>query len=342
MILNTWMESIRRHETVAYFLFTYAFSGTRWKAFDRLYLGGQIVALPFIMLGIFGPGRMSILLSAVINPEPRQNSRKTSVIAFIVAWLPATLLITMDQVQNEGRSASLLTVAVSAVAALMPAFVVASAFSTVPSIRRHLASLVKPKGSPGYYLLGLLLFAAMWSLGIPNSRALGLQVTQREFPAAAASIGLVGAVALDFFYNLLPNGLSEEPGWCGFALPRLQARHSPLFASFVLWVFWAIWHAPAYFGGFAAQSPADTLVEWVLMLPVTIIFTWFYNRAKGSLLVTVLLHPAMNTTAHFLPITVGGIILLGFFVVFAVVRDRMWQRLSVGGNAPSDGTPGGR
>jgi membrane protease YdiL (CAAX protease family) len=221
-------------------------------------------------------------------------------------------------------------VAVSAVAALIPAFVVSSVFCTVPGVRRHLASLIRPKGSPGYYVLALLLFAATWSLGIAVTRALGLQVAQREFPAAAASIGLVGAVALDFFYNFLPNGLSEEVGWRGFALPRLQARHSPLVASLVLSVFWAIWHAPAYFGGFAAQSLEDTIVEWMFVVPVTIVFTWLYNRASGSLLVTALLHPAMNTATHFLPVTIGGIILLGAFVAFAVVSDRMWQKLPTG------------
>ena len=276
---------------------------------------------------------MGILLSTVINPGPRQGSRKAAVIAFAVAWLPAMLLVTLDQVANEGRSASFLTVAISAVAALIPAFVVSSAFSTVPGVRHHLASLVKPKGAAGTYLLALLLFAAMWLLGILITRALSLQVPQREYPAAAASIGLAGAVALDFFYNLLPNGLSEEPGWRGFALPRLQARHSPLAASLILWVLWAIWHAPAYFGGFAAQSLADTLIEWTFMLPVAIVFTWLYNRAKGSLLATALLHAAMNTTAHFVPITLGGIMLLGAFVVFIVVCGRMWRKLP--GNDPA-------
>ena len=158
------------------------------------------------------------------------------------------------------------------------------------------------------------------------SRTLGLPVPQRDYPAAAASIGLAGAIALDFSYNLLPNGLSEELGWRGFALPRLQSRLSPLAASLVLWVFWAVWHAPAYFGAFAAQSLEDTLVEWAFMLPVTIVFTWFYNRARGSVAVTVLLHPAMNTATHFLPITLAGTVLLLAFVVCAVARDRMWVR----------------
>jgi len=128
---------------------------------------------------------------------------------------------------------------------------------------------------------------------------------------------------------VMPNALSEEVGWRGFALPRLQDRYSPLAASLVLWVFWAIWHGPAYLGGFVAQSLEDTLVEWVLVLPVAIVFTWFYNRTKGSLLVVALLHPAMNTATQFLPITLAGLGLLLAFVAFAIVRDRMWRRLPV-------------
>jgi len=333
--ISKLLDLIKHHETLAYFLLTYAFSWILWKAFDRLYLSGQIIALPFIMLGMFGPGLVSILLSAVIHPGPKQNSRKTALIAFVAAWLPATLLITLDQVLNEDRSAIIVTVIVSAAAALMPAFVVSSIFSRVPGIKRHLASLAKPRGSAAYYLLALILFTAIWLLGVLLNRALGLQVPQRAYPAAAANIGLFGAVALSFFYNFLPNGLSEEVGWRGFALPRFQARRSPLVASLILWMFWAIWHAPAYFGGFAAQSPADTLVEWMFMLPVAIVFTWFYNRAKGTILVTALLHPAMNTATRFLPITIGGIMLLVAFVVFAVVSDRMWRVLSVGEKEPS-------
>ena len=53
-------------------------------------------------------------------------------------------------------------------------------------------------------------------------------------------------------------------------------------------------------------------------------------------------NPAMNTTAHFLPITVGGIILLGGFVMCAVVRDRMWRRLPAGGQEVWGGAPSER
>jgi membrane protease YdiL (CAAX protease family) len=320
------LSAVKRHELVAFFVLTYAWSWTLWWTFGRLYSDGHAVALPFLMLGIFGPGLMSILLSAIGNPSARQDGGRTSLIALVVTWLPATLLVTLDQVLNEGRPAAWPIVASSAAAALIPAVVVAFAFSSVPGVRRHLATLTRPRGSAWYYLLALLLFAALWALGIPLSRGLGLPVPERELPAMTATVGLALAVAIDFFYNLLPNGLSEELGWRGFALPRLQSRYSPLAASVVLWVFWAVWHAPAYFGGFEAQTLEDTLVEWAFMLPVAIVFTWLYNRAQGSVLVTVLLHPAMNTASHFLPVTLGGAFLLVAFVVFVVVYDGMWRK----------------
>ncbi len=108
----------------------------------------------------------------------------------------------------------------------------------------------------------------------------------------------------------------------------MQARFSPLTSSLILGVLWAVWHAPARFGGIEAKSIEDTIVEWVLILFVTFIFTWLFNRTKGSILVTALLHPSMNTTSHFLTGTLGTIVLVVVFMILVIVLDRMWKRLS--------------
>ncbi len=277
------------------------------------------------MLGIFGPGLVGILVSGIAAPGTGERRRVGSPAAFVLAWLGSTLLIVMNQVFADGRPLSAATLAASAAAALMPAFVVSAIFSTVPGVRQHLASLVKPRGPGIYYPLALVLFAGIWLIGAALSRGVGLPVPERALPAEAARIGLLGGIVVQILYNFLVNGLSEEVGWRGFALPRLQARHSPLMASAIVWVFWSVWHAPAYLGGFAPQSLENTLVEFVLILPVTILFTWFYNRTGGSLLVVALLHPAMNTATHFLPITLGGLVVLATCAVFAVIRDGMWR-----------------
>jgi membrane protease YdiL (CAAX protease family) len=132
---------------------------------------------------------------------------------------------------------------------------------------------------------------------------------------------------LMFLYNIAYSALSEEPGWRGFALPRLQTKLNPLVSSIILGVLWAFWHAPLKFGGIDAASLSDILVEWVLIVLVTIIFTWLFNRTKGSILVTALIHPAMNTNGTFLNASIGALILLVVFTVFVVLLDRMWKRL---------------
>ena len=318
-------EYLKRHQLIAYFVLTYAFSWALWIPLQQLVLDGRTSLMPLISLGVFAPALVGIGLSTVLNPRPRQGSRKPAVIAFVIVWASASVIIIMNLTVNELMDLSTPLVVISAITGLLPAFVVSSAFSTIPGVRAHLRTYIKPRGPFGYYLLALVLFPAFWLLGNFLSRALGMDAPFSSYPAV--NVKLLGMVILFYLYNSIYGGLSEEPGWRGFALPRLQAKFNPLVSSLILGVIWAVWHAPARFGGIEAKSLSDTLVEWVLIVLVTVIFTWFYNRTKGSILVTALLHPAMNTATSFLTGSLGALILLFVFMVFVIVLDRMWRKL---------------
>jgi membrane protease YdiL (CAAX protease family) len=230
----------------------------------------------------------------------------------------------MNLIVREQRDLSASLVVISGITGLLPAFIVSSAFSRIPGLRALLRTYINPRGAPGYYLLALVLFPAIWLLGNVVSRAMGMEATLSSYSTVDIPLGMV---VLFFLYNIIYGGLSEEPGWRGFALPRLQARFSPLVSSLILGVFWSVWHAPARFWGIEAKSLSDTLVEWVLIALVTVIFTWFYNRTKGSILVTALVHSAMNTATSFLTGSLGALIFLFVFMVFVIVLDRMWRKL---------------
>jgi uncharacterized protein len=315
---------IQQHPLMSFFAMTYAFSWGLWFLFQPLYLSGEVLAAPGIMLGIFGPALVGMVLSAIQRPGQKQGNRKTALMVFILVWPTGSLLFYLDQVINEGRSVSPSLLVASTAVALLPAFVLSIALYSSPEVRHQLSTLVKPKGDLGYYLLAVVLFPLLWGLGIFITRALGMEVRPLRYPSAG--IGLVGMILRDLCYTLFYTGFSEEPGWRGYALPRLQARWSPLSASLILGVLWAVWHAPARLGGFEAKSAVDTIVEWVFVILISIILTWLYNRTQQSLLSTVLLHSAMNVTSHVLPLTPGACLLLVAFLLFAIFRDRMWQR----------------
>jgi len=96
---------------------------------------------------------------------------------------------------------------------------------------------------------------------------------------------------LTLVVGMLLGPLWEEPGWRGFALPRLQNRFGPLLASLILGVLWAAWHAPGYPGGWMTGS------VWALLagsIAFSIIMTWVYNNTHGSILLMILLHSASN------------------------------------------------
>ena len=323
--MTSLTEYLKRHQSIAFFVLTYVFSWSLWIPLQPLVINGQSYLMPLISLGVFAPALIGIGMSAILRSIPRQGNRKPAVLAFIVVWILASAIVGMDLVINGQRDFSTTLLVISIITGLLPALVLSSAFSTIPGVRTHLRTYIEPRGPYGYYLLALVLFPAIWILGHFLSRALGMEVPFSSYLKLDA--GLLWKVILFFLYNFIYGGLSEEPGWRGFALPRLQARFSPLISSLILGVFWAVWHAPARFGGIEAKSFSDTITEWVLILLVSMIFTWLFNHTSGSILVTALLHPAMNTTGNFLIASPGTLILLFAFILIIVVCDRMWRRL---------------
>jgi uncharacterized protein len=98
---------------------------------------------------------------------------------------------------------------------------------------------------------------------------------------------------------ILGGPLGEEPGWRGFALPRLQPLHGPLVGSLILGVLWALWHLPLFWSGVWTPPTIPNMVMFVLMITaLTVTMTWVFNNAKGSLLITMLMHASFNTFAN--------------------------------------------
>jgi membrane protease YdiL (CAAX protease family) len=96
-------------------------------------------------------------------------------------------------------------------------------------------------------------------------------------------------VALTILLVPLFGGAWEEPGWRGYALPELLRTRSALFASVVLGLLWAFWHVPVFLTGDQHWS------DLVLVVEVTVVLTWLFRRAGGSVLIAMAFH-AMNNS----------------------------------------------
>jgi len=121
-------------------------------------------------------------------------------------------------------------------------------------------------------------------------------------PGALASFqGLAGLAPLSmlalFVYIFFLGGpLGEEPGWRGFALPRLQRLYGPLVGSLILGAIWAFWHLPIFW--VPAWNFPPTILNLVMFviaaIAFTIVMTWIFNNTKGSLLIAVLVHSSFD------------------------------------------------
>ncbi len=105
-----------------------------------------------------------------------------------------------------------------------------------------------------------------------------------------------------FAYIFIFTALGEEIGWRAYLLPRLQKSFSPFISSLLLGLVWALWHLPLFWmsDNFHQQLP----ISWFLLqiLGSTFIYTWIFNRTRGSLLIALLFHTSSNAAVGLLPI----------------------------------------
>ena len=165
------------------------------------------------------------------------------------------------------------------------------------SVREWARSIIRWRVRPHWYLVALGLPILL--LGVAS---IGFALLGHPIDAALIPDRLVAYLPMLIYMALLQGG-NEEPGWRGFALPRLQDRYAPVPATFLLGVIWAFWHLPLLAANPETQHGTASmlallpvvLVTLVNMVALTYIYTWIYNRTQ-SVLFCILLHASMNTT----------------------------------------------
>jgi len=189
-------------------------------------------------------------------------------------------------------------------------------------IHELIRSLRPSRISPLWYLSAVLAFGAIHLAGVAGYRMFGEvdRVQWLYLPETAQHV--VGMV-------LVP--LAEEPGWRGYALPRLQARFGPLRASLLLGVLWAAWHTMMFL--FPGPSVFAFTIAILNIIAGSIVFSWFYNRTDGSLLIAILAHVGahLNNPGHAPPGSVAPLVVytISIYLVgctLIVLDPTAWQK----------------
>jgi len=100
--------------------------------------------------------------------------------------------------------------------------------------------------------------------------------------------------------------LSEELGWRGYALDRLQTRWNALTSGVLVGIGWALWHLPLFY--MPATSQHESHIPFIGFLcgitAVSVLFTWLHNNTRGSLWTAIFFHWLFTYAAQVVSSTV--------------------------------------
>ena len=120
-----------------------------------------------------------------------------------------------------------------------------------------------------------------------------------------------------FILDLSIAGLVEEPGWRGYAVPRMNKKFGPIITSLIIGVIWACWHLTFYFSGI---RPLAAFPEFLLIVIVlSFIYTWIYINTESIWLV-ILFHAFHNLCSAIFSGFPGTIfITLGYAIIVIII-----------------------
>jgi membrane protease YdiL (CAAX protease family) len=121
--------------------------------------------------------------------------------------------------------------------------------------------------------------------------------------------------------------LNEEPGWRGFATPRIQKRLTPLLTGLLIGVIWTVWHLPLHLTSFYGDGLNGFLFRFLFNVPLGILFTWYYNRSGSNLFGCILFHASVNVSSGIFGSNSAllAVLIVIVFAVLVIISDKMYR-----------------
>ena len=325
-------EWLRNHQLFSFFVLVFLIT---WIPGIPHLMGieGQAIEMAFWIAGS-GPSLAALIITWLISPKITDELHQKRPYIFWITWAITSLVIYSVFILFGFRTFTGLSQPLAIIECLLlgliPAVVLSAAGSKNPFIRKDFSSLLHPKGHIGYYLFSLLLPPLIFLISLPcdadllSSDQVGSSLPDNLFLAIFSLLSLL------VFNFLLVGSFNEEVGWSGFALPRLQAKFSPLKSSYLLTTIWAVWHLPKWSTMIddLASLPLfwiafAVILQFLRLFFLRIILIWLFNKTDGGLISPMILHVSHDIFGSY-PIV--EIAVYGACALFMVINSKMWQK----------------
>lgn len=326
-----------KYPTSTFLLITFLWSWCFWLASIPFSNENPALMLAITFIGGYGPalgGVLTLQLQSGIKFNTSSKRLGLLGIVFLILLVVISIRLWTGEIAYydplpENPSITVPVILLGFIALLTGAFVISSARSNNPNVRSTMHSLLPTNISWFWLIFALFFLASLLLISWGISALFGLDI----FPAPLAEYTPKQAsylFILTFSVTAVLRGGMEEPGWRGVMLPQLQQKFSPLVATLIIAFFWDAWHIPLHLNGVYSSGLIEGMVgRSLVVIPVSILLTWVYNKTGGHLLVLVLLH----TTVNIVPTAIPSSLLFGFlgiaFAIFIVIKDKMYLKREV-------------
>ena len=109
-----------------------------------------------------------------------------------------------------------------------------------------------------------------------------------------------------FLYYFIGGPFTEEYGWRGYALDRLQSKFNALVSSLILGLIWGLWHLPLFFIEGTVQSNIPIYEFLIIQITTSIFYTWIINNNRDkngnvNVFLAIMYHAMANFSSMIFP-----------------------------------------
>ena len=239
------------------------------------------------------------------------------ILTFAISWGAGLALVGPGGFLSTSSTSPkfMLVITVGLLGPLVAGILLTGVVDGTAGLRDLLSRLQLGRARARWYAVALLTFPLLSTAVI-----LVLSLTSPAFlPAIVTTNDKAGLALMAIVVGLMVN-VCEEPGWTGFATPRLLRTHGVLTTGLVMGLLWGAWHLPAFAGSAASSGPIPPVLYMAALLfgwlvPYRVLMVWVYDRTH-SLLVAILMHLPADVWGLILVPTITGTAMLSYLVAF--------------------------